>query len=264
MSYDERRAASELERQNGALHASDEPEPLMRVTAGHDQPAVPVEPPEPPALPAPPTTAGSAARTVREIVETLLLALVIFVGVRLVVLNFRVDGYSMMPNLHNGEMLLVNRNAYFHFDENSLINLIPGEHRQGQHIVYLFHPPRRGDIIVFNPPVESSKPYIKRVIGLAGDRVTFRGGHVYINGQELNEPYINGPITTCGGSEYCDVVVPTGDVFVLGDNRENSSDSRIFGPVSIDSIIGKAWITYWPLGDVGFVPHYSYPDMATK
>lgn len=258
MSYDERRAASELERQNGALRADDETQPLLPMASQHD--ATPAD--EPPTSPVVPTTAKTTAgHAVREIVETLLLALIIFLAVRLVVLNFRVDGYSMMPNLHNGEMLLVNRNAYFHFDENALLNWLPGEDRHGQHIVYLFHPPRRGDIIVFNPPVpNATKPYIKRVIGLAGDRISFQGGYVYVNGQQLTEPYIKGPITECSSpTQYCDLTVPKGDIFVLGDNRENSSDSRYFGPVNINRIIGKAWVTYWPLGDAGLVPHYSYP-----
>ena len=258
MSYDERRAASGLERQNGALRADHESEPLVPIANPSERPAAPAAEP----VPAKP----SSGRALREIVETVLLALVIFLAVRLVVLNFRVDGSSMIPNLHNGEMLLVNRNAYFHFDENALLNLLPGENRHGKHVVYLFHPPRRGDIIVFNPPVSNpNKPYIKRVIGLAGDRITFHDGYVYVNGQKLNEPYIKGPITDCSSpTQYCDLTVPPGDVFVLGDNRENSSDSRYFGPVSIDSIIGKAWITYWPLGDAGLVPHYAYPDLKAN
>src|SRR5262249_9663342 len=89
-----------------------------------------------------PAAGKSAARAVREIVETLLLALIIFVAVRALVLNFRVDGNSMVPNLHNQEMLLVNRNVYFHFDMNKWINYLPGEDRKGEHIVYLFHPPQ--------------------------------------------------------------------------------------------------------------------------
>ncbi|HET8522145.1 MAG TPA: signal peptidase I [Thermomicrobiales bacterium] len=232
--------------------------------------ADPSAPPVDPSAPAPPATATATAassgmRAIREIVETLLLAVVIFVAVRMVVLNFRVDGMSMVPNLHDQEMLLVNRNVYFHFDLNRVLNLLPGEDRNGQDIVYPFHPPERGDIIVFNPPVNppSSKPYIKRVIAVAGETVTFENGSVYIDGQKLDEPYINSGITDCDGRyEYCDVTVPQGKIFVLGDNRQNSSDSRVFGPVSINSIIGKAWVTYWPFDDIGLVPHYDYPDIS--
>ncbi len=206
---------------------------------------------------------GTGSRAAREILETLLLAVVIFVGVRLVVLNFRVDGLSMSPNLDDREMLLVNRNVYFHFDLNELLNLLPGEDQEGERIVYPFHPPERGDIVVFNPPVRSNKPYIKRVIGLPGETVSVRDGFVYIDGQRLNEPYITGPITDCGGQRQCDpVTVPEGEVYVLGDNRTNSSDSRSFGPVNVDRIIGKAWITYWPTDELGLVPHQDYPDFA--
>jgi signal peptidase I len=206
-----------------------------------------------------------SGRAIREIVETLLLAAVIFVGVRLVVLNFRVDGHSMDPNLDNQEMLLVNRNAYVHFDLNNLRNLLPGKDHEGQDIVYPFAPPERGDIIVFNPPVpEADKPYIKRVIGLPGDHVTFQKGEVFVNGQQLDEPYIKEGITNCRREEYCDVTVPAGDIFALGDNRQNSSDSRVFGPVKVDAIIGKAWFAYWPMDDVGLVTHFDYPNTPER
>lgn len=211
-----------------------------------------------------PSKAGkSGGRAIREIVETLLLALVIFVGVRLIVLNFRVDGESMIPNLADGEMLLVNRNVYFHFDMNGLIDALPFIERDGEDVVYPFHPPERGDIIVFNPPVASpDKPYIKRVIGLPGERVTFEGDNVIIDGIQLNEPYIV-EATECRGN-FCDVVVPEGHIFVLGDNRNNSSDSRSFGVVDVDSIIGKAWIGYWPMDEVGIVDHYDYPEISDR
>lgn len=202
-----------------------------------------------------------AARAVREIVETLVLAFLIFVAVRALVLNFRVDGSSMVPNLHNGEMLLVNRNAYLHVDINHWLDALPLIERDTPHVVYPFGRPERGDIIVFTPPVFSEKPYIKRVIGLPGETVEIRrDGYVYINGQRLDEPYIQGGITECH-SRGCTWIVPSDSVFVLGDNRRNSSDSRIFGPVPIGSIIGKAWLTYWPPRDFGLVPHYDYPGI---
>jgi signal peptidase I len=224
-----------------------------------EAPAVPIEPSVTPQRPA---ASKTATRAVREIVETLLLALVIFVAVRALVLNFRVDGNSMVPNLHNEEMLLVNRNVYMHFDLNKWLNYIPGVDRDGERIFYPFHPPQRGDIIVFDPPVSSEKPYIKRVIGVAGDTVEIRqDGYVYVNGAQVEEDYIQGPITECQ-RQTCDAVtVPEGEIYVLGDNRRNSSDSRIFGTVPIDNIIGKAWLTYWPLDDFGLVPHEDYPNI---
>lgn len=193
-----------------------------------------------------PTAKGQASRAVREIVETLLLAALIFFLVRLVVLNFRVDGESMVPNLDDGQMLLVNRNAYQRLDV-------------GGNIYYPFDPPERGDIIVFDPPTKSDKPYIKRIIGLPGDEITFNEGNVYVNGVRLDEDYIQDK-TRCSRRDYCDVIVPEGEVFVLGDHRSNSSDSRVFGPVPISNIIGKAWLSYWPVDDIGFVPHESYPE----
>lgn len=186
-------------------------------------------------------------RAVREIIETLLLAALIFFLVRLVVLNFRVDGQSMTPNLDNEQMLLVNRNAYQSVDW------------QGN-TFYPFDPPERGDIVVFNPPTESDKPYIKRIIGLPGDEVTFNNGQVFVNGHMLEEDYIEDR-TRCQRTDFCDVIVPEGQIFVLGDHRSNSSDSRVFGPVPIENVIGKAWLSYWPIDDIGFVPHENYPDI---
>jgi signal peptidase I len=200
---------------------------------------------------------------IREILETLLLAVVIFFLVRAVVLNFRVEGLSMTPNLSDGEMLLVNRNAYAHFDLYALVDWLPEVAHAAERTVYPFDPPERGDIVVFDPPTPSSKPYIKRVIGLPGERVTIRDGSVFIDGQQLNETYLRGEETDCPGRDECEeVVVPEGHVFVLGDNRDNSQDSRGFGPVPVENIIGKAWVTYWPSDDIGIVPHYDYPEIA--
>ena len=200
-------------------------------------------------------------RLVREVIESVALALLIYALVVAFIPPFQVEGASMSPNLQNGERLLVNRGIYFHFDVNQLLNLLPGENRHSKHVVYPFDTPHRGDIIVFNPPVPSDKPYIKRVIGLPGETVTFHGGYVYIDGKRLDEPYIAGSITRCGRGEYCHIgPIPAGEVYVLGDNRTNSSDSRYFGPVPIDRIIGKAWIANWPPKDIGRVPNYAFPQ----
>lgn len=204
-----------------------------------------------PAAEATPTSSSrdnQAGRAVREIIETLLLAALIFFLVRLVVLNFRVDGVSMAPNLHNEQMLLVNRNAYRSVAVNGTE-------------YFPFDPPERGDVIVFDPPNESDKPYIKRIIGLPGEEITFGDGRVFVDGELLAEDYINDR-TRCGQRDTCDVVVPEDSVYVLGDNRGNSSDSRVFGPVPIENIIGKAWLSYWPPADVGLVPHESYNGMV--
>jgi signal peptidase I len=216
-----------------------------------------IEPSEQP----PAKTGSSVARGISELLRTVLLAAIVFVGARTVVLPYQVEGASMTPNLHNNERVLVNRTVNFHIDVNSLVNWIPGVNLEGTDEVYPFHPPQRGDVVVLHPPVaNSSQPYIKRVIGLAGDTITFDSGYVYINGVKLDELYINGAITDCENGPNCSVTVPDGYVYVLGDNRQNSSDSRVFGIVKIEEIVGKAWFTNWPLTDIGLVPHYKYPD----
>jgi signal peptidase I len=217
----------------------------------------------PPGIEAAPVATGAPKRrgsAVREIAETLLLAFVIFIAVRALVLNFRVDGNSMVPNLHNGEMLLVNRNAYVHVDLNRWLDYIPGQDHDDSRMLYLFDPPRRGDIVVFTPPTASDKPYIKRVIALEGETVEIREGAVFVNGEKLDEPYIQDGITECHQVRCTPWTVPEGHIFVMGDNRQNSSDSRVFGPVSTDNIIGRASVVYWPLGSFGLVPHADYGD----
>jgi signal peptidase I len=210
----------------------------------------------------PPAKKSSAVgRGIAELTRTVILAAIVFVGARTVVLPYEVDGASMSPNLHDQERVLVNRTVYFHFDLNNLVNWIPGVEREGENEIYPFHGPERGDVVVLNPPLPSSQPYIKRVIGLPGESISFEDGYVYINDEKLDEPYIDGAITRCGNSDNCSIEeIPDGYVYVLGDNRDNSSDSRAFGLVAIESIVGKAWFTNWPLTDIGRVPHYDYSN----
>ncbi|CAN5626305.1 signal peptidase I [soil metagenome] len=199
----------------------------------------------------------------RETIETLLLALIIFVAVRQVVLNFRVDGNSMLPNLHNSELLLVNRHAYEDYNLASLVNWIPGV-EAGDKVIHPFGDVHRGDVVVFDAPTEDNA-FIKRIIGLPGDVITFANKSVVINGVPLEENYDLGGLTECPrGATACNagpITVGEDQVFVLGDNREHSQDSRFFGPIDIDSIIGKAIVTYWPFSDIGRVPHYDYPSI---
>lgn len=196
----------------------------------------------------------------RELLETVLLTLVIFFAVRTLVVNYRVDGSSMLPSLENGQYLFVNKAVYFHFDLNALKNALPGEDAPGEDTVYLFHPPERGDIVILDPPVPSTEPLVKRVIALPGEKVAIRAGRVYVDGVPLDEGYTAGPPTyeyppSSGDAEF---TVPPGAVFVLGDNRNNSRDSHVFGPVPLDNVIGKAVVTYWPLADLGLIPHERY------
>ncbi len=207
---------------------------------------------------------GKKAPFLRELVETILLTLVIFVAVRTLVVNYRVDGQSMEPSLHNGQYLLVNKAVYFHLDRTRLRNLLPGPDRPGRDVVYPFHPPRRGEIVIFDPPVaaHSDQPYVKRVIGLPGETIAIREGRVYVDGQPLDEPYI-ADLTRGGYFPYngnAEFTVPPGSVYVLGDNRNNSMDSRRFNEVPLDRVIGKAIVSYWPLDAIGPLPHERYAN----
>jgi len=194
-----------------------------------------------------------------EIVETLILAVLIFIAVRSVVLNFRVDGLSMEPNLDSGEMLLVNRQIYSRFDLYSTVDWLPFVDHDEAKIVYPFHPPQRGDIVVLHPPIDEGKPYIKRVIGLPGETVSIHDGAVHINGVRLDEPYLNGTATSWAGSiREEETILGDDEVFVMGDNRNNSTDSRVFGPIQIEEIIGKAWISFWPSERIDIIQSPDY------
>jgi signal peptidase I len=179
---------------------------------------------------APSANRRAASAFVREIIETLLLTFFIFFIVNSLVGRYRIDGNSMNPTLLNGEYLLISNFAY-QLDE-----------------------PQRGEIIVFRHP-RSELNLIKRVIGLPGDTIQVQNGLVYVNNVPLDEPYIQSPPTY--GSSW---VVPDGQYFVLGDNRNNSSDSHAWGFLPADHILGKALIVYWPPSDWAKVPHFDFPS----
>jgi signal peptidase I len=208
---------------------------------------------------APADTGGKKTKSAGEMIRFFAIMIAVVLLVRLFMSPFEVEGRSMSPNLHDHERVFVNRISYIHVDLNDLLNLLPGEDHAGTRSWFPFDGPDRGDVVVLDPPVESTQPFIKRVIGLPGETVTFRDGYVYIDGQRLDEAYIDGAITFCSGRRYCDYgPIPAGMVFVLGDNRENSEDSRFFGPVPIENLIGRAWLTNWPMADIGLVPSYDY------
>ena len=195
------------------------------------------------------------------ILKTGLFALIIFLTARLLIIPYQVDGKSMAPSLEDTDRVLVNRAVYMHFDLARFLNWIPGVDTT-ESAFYPFHSPDRGDILVLNPPSESDEPFIKRAIALAGDTVEIQDGLVFINGQRLDEPYLDGAVTNCEGPEYCDrFVVPDGFVYVLGDNRQHSFDSRSFGPVPLENVIGKAWFANWPSDRFGPLPDYDYDQI---
>ena len=157
-------------------------------------------------------------RALLDVLETILLSLVLFLGINAVSSRIRVESISMQPTLYAGNFVLVNK------------------------VAYKLGAPSRGDIIIFRyPPDPTQVPYIKRVIGLPGDRIRIADGKVYINDQLFTEPYLT--VTTQRGGTW---IVPEGSLFVMGDNRNNSSDSRSWGWVPIQNVIGKAEVIYWP------------------
>lgn len=177
------------------------------------------------------TTVTRTSKVLREVLETVALTVIIFLAVRLAVQNFKVSGDSMFPTVHDGSLVLVNK------------------------VDYLFHSPQRGDVIVFRFPRSPSEDFIKRVIGVPGDRVRVTGRKVYVNHHALREPYIpksQRPIYTYPASGTRSKKIPKNEYFVLGDNRNNSYDSHIWGYVPRHDIIGKALIAYWPLNEVKF------------
>jgi signal peptidase I len=184
--------------------------------------------------------------TVRELAETLLLAVLIFLAVRASMQNFRVEGASMEPSLQNGEYLIVNKLAYTQLDL-SLFDWLPFFDSGNEPVHHLWDSPSRGDVIVFRAPTDPTleRDFIKRIIGVPGDvvRIDHETTRVYVNDELIEESYIQGR-TTCQVS--CGPwVVPEGSYFVMGDNRQNSSDSRQGWFVPEENIIGKALITYW-------------------
>jgi signal peptidase I len=163
----------------------------------------------------------------REVLETVLPAILIALLINVFVGQAtRVEGQSMEPNLHSDQRLVVEK------------------------VTYRFHGPERYDIVVLKLPNQGDELLIKRVIGLPGETVEIRGGQVFVNGEPLEEPLVQEE-TLPGRNEQ--VTVPPLHVYVLGDNRNHSNDSRSFGPVPIENIVGRAWLSYWPLEDLGVV-----------
>lgn len=187
----------------------------------------------------------------RDVLQTVVLALLIFGGTVRVVQGREVLGPSMEPAYHGGQRLIINRLVYSSFDAGRWLGWVPFAGMDGE--VRLFHSPRRGEVIVFRPPFRSEDDLIKRVIGVPGDRVTIRGGSVFVNGVEQGEPYAAGQRTACSG-RWCDIVLGPGEYYVMGDNRANSSDSRLWGPVREEKVVGKAWLIFKPLSDFGRAP----------
>ena len=172
-------------------------------------------------------------RFLLDLLETVALSVVLFLAINAVSARIRVDGYSMEPTLHDGEYVIVNKLAY----------------RLGAL--------ERGDVIVFYFPRDPEQEYIKRIIGLPGDQVVVADGKVIVNGQTLDEPYI------AAAPKYrSEWTVPEDTLFVLGDNRNNSSDSHSWGPVPVSYVVGKALLVYWPPKTWGVIEHIPVASAA--
>ena len=173
-------------------------------------------------------SSSKPTRFIKDILETLILSVLLFVGINQISARIKVDGISMKPTLQDGEFVIVNK------------------------LAYRFGEPQFGDVIIFHYPRNPDQDYIKRVIGLPGDSVRISNGSVIVNGETIDEPYIAAP------PNYNSVwEVPQDSIFVLGDNRNQSSDSHNWGPVPLENVIGKALLIYWPPDQWGIVPHFS-------
>jgi signal peptidase I len=205
-----------------------------------------------------PAQAGGASRArsrmlARELVETGLLALLVFLAVRASFQNFKVDGTSMMPTLDDGQFLIVNKIVYSQVNVGKLSNFLPFLNPGDQPERNVFHGPERGDIVVLVDPRKPDTDLIKRIIALPGESVEIADGHVYINDHLLEEPYIK----AAWHDNRPKQVIPPNQYYVLGDNRDNSLDSRSsqVGLVPKDLIIGKAMLSYWPTDKFGLAPN---------
>jgi signal peptidase I len=164
----------------------------------------------------------------RDLVQVVVLALGIYLLASFSIQTVHVVGSSMVPTLADNDLLVASK------------------------IDYRLHAPERGDIVILQNPGQASEDFIKRVVGLPGDHVLIRDARVFINGSQLMEPYLNRPWTLTrdwpvNPSQPDGEIVPAGSYFVLGDNRDHSSDSRFFGYVSLSQIQGKAFVRFWPL-----------------
>lgn len=185
------------------------------------------------------STLYNVAEFIWEMVKTAVTVIIIVYLIKTYLFQlYIVDGQSMEPTLHNDQMLLVDK------------------------ISYHLRQPHRGEIVVFEKPQEKSINFIKRIIGLPGEKISIRDNHVYITNQshpegfQLDESYLPADLPTTGNQE---TTVPENQVFVLGDNRTNSQDSRVIGSISYDLIQGRALFTYWPIKDAFwiFAPKYN-------
>jgi len=182
-------------------------------------------------------------KSIREISETAITAVLIFVVLQISTQSFRVDGRSMEPTMADGQHVLVNKFVYASAADGlfgDILHTIKGDDGGRS---YLFHAPQRDDVIVFTPPTGPNADFlVKRVIGIPGDEIDIRGGQVWVNGEPRDE---NFPLTKVNGGTY-PLSVEADMLFVLGDNRGRSNDSRTWGQLPAENVVGRVWFGYWP------------------
>ncbi len=162
----------------------------------------------------------------RDLLESVVLAIVLATLLRLFIIQpFYIPSESMEPTLFPNDRIIVNM------------------------LVYRFHPPQRDDVIVFRYPLDPTRDFIKRVVAFGGETVEVRNDNLIINGVRIAEPFLPHPIM----ANYGPFKVPQGYYFVMGDNRNNSDDSRVWGALPARNIIGKAFLIYWPPGRIGLL-----------
>ena len=192
-------------------------------------------------------------RVAREIAEAMTLAAIVFLLLQTTVRNFKVDGSSMDPTLVHGQYLLVNRLVYLNVEMGRLSTIIPFWNVEVESSRHAIHPPRRGEIIVFEFPDKNPnnprKDFVKRVVGLPGETIRIHHGEVLVDEQLLDEPYL----AENGRSNSHEITLGEGEYYVLGDNRNHSSDSRAWGVVPKENVKGKVWMVYWPVPEIQFL-----------
>ena len=191
------------------------------------------------------------SRVAREFVEAIVLALIVFLVIQTGVRNFKVEGSSMLPTLEGGQYLLVNKLVYFRLDTVRLSRVVPfwKVKVEESNEWFALRPPQRGEIIVFHYPRDPTKDFVKRVIGLPGERIKVESGEVFIDGVQLEEPYLASRDT----SRARELVLRETEYYVMGDNRRGSNDSRNWGPVDVELVLGKVWFVYWPFSQVQII-----------
>ena len=184
-----------------------------------------------------------------DLLETIALALLMFLVLQVSVRNYRVELSSMEATLFPKDRLVVNKLVYTRLDTEAIDGLVPFvDIRDDESELFPFHPPKRGDVIVFRYPQDPSRDFVKRVIALPGETISMDRGRVSIDGEALEEPYL----AELDFSSLPPTLVPPHSYFVMGDNRNGSSDSRHWGMVPLENIVGKVLVRYWPPFDFSF------------